>query len=157
MSRVFKPKAAASKPETKKSEKSLPKMELRAKRFDLGVTLVEETPEKPQVLSASLSATGGSFVFGQPKFGLPPNNGNGKVVEKPEPPPPLAPLNDDDDGEEEWLMDSSPDIVLLNPPLKGRGGRMNDEVDGDEDEDDLMIVATPTKPSRSGRGQKRRR
>jgi len=158
MSRVFKPKAAPSKTETKRSERPPLQMELKGKKLDLGVTLVDETPEKPRVLSASLSAAGGSFMFGQPRFGFPPMNGNGKMVEKPEHPP-LAPLNEHDDDEEEWMMDSSPDIVLLNPPLKGRGGRMNDEADEGEDEgeDELMMVATPTKPSRFDGARKRKR
>jgi len=67
MFRVFKPKAVVSKLETKKP---VPKVEPKPKKLDLGVTLVEETPEKPRVLSASLSATGGSLAFGQPKFGF---------------------------------------------------------------------------------------
>jgi hypothetical protein len=98
MSRVFKPKVASSKLEAKKSEKLSVKVEPRAKKLDLGVTLVEETPEKPRVLSASLSATAGSLAFGQPKFGfgLLPTNGNGKTTERAEPPPssPSAPVND---------------------------------------------------------------
>jgi len=164
MSRVFKPKFAPSKLEAKKSEKLLVKMEPRAKKLDLGVTLVEETPEKPRVLSASLSATGGSLAFGQPKFGfgLLPTNGNGKTVKRLEPllSSPPAPVNgkeeEEDDGEEEWMMDSSPDVVLLNPSSKRRG--VNDET-GDEEEDegeeDESMMATPSKPSRAGRGRKR--
>jgi len=49
-------------------------------------------------------------------------------------------------------MDSSPDIVLLNPSSKGRGHEMDEE----EDDDELMMT-TPSKPSRSGRSPKRRR
>lgn len=160
MSRVFKPKVAPSKLEAKKSEKLSVKVEPRTKKLNLGVTLVEETPEKPRVLSASLSATGGSLAFGQPKFGfgMLPTNGNGKTVERAEPPAssPSAPVSEkeDDDGEEEWMMDSSPDVVLLNPSSKRRGvnDEMGDEEDGEEDE--LMMV-TPSKPSRAGRGRKR--
>jgi len=80
-------------------------VEPKPKKLDLGVTLVEETPEKPRVFSASLSATGGSLAFGQPKFGFSPTNGNEKTVEKPEPPPSLAQVDDEDDAEEEWMMD----------------------------------------------------
>jgi hypothetical protein len=163
MSRVFKPKVVPSKLEAKKSEKIQVKVEPRAKKLNLGVMLVEETPEKPRVLSASLSAAGGSLAFGQPKFGfgLLPTNGNGKTTERAEPPPssPLAFVNekeDDGDGEEEWMMDSSPDVVLLNPSSKRRGvnDEMVDEEDGEKDEDELMM-ATPSKPSRAGRGRKR--
>ena len=161
MSRVFKPKVAPSKLETKKSEKVPIKVEPKARKLDLGVTLVEETPEKPRVLSASLSATGASLAFGQPKlFGLLPTNGNEKMVERAEPPPPpLAPMNeleedDDDDGEEEWMMDSSPDIILLNPSSRGRA--VGDEMDEDEqEEDEVVMMATPSKPSKGGRGRKR--
>jgi hypothetical protein len=158
MSRVFKPKVVPSKLEAKKSEKLSVKVEPRAKKLDLGVTLVEETPEKPRVLSASLSATGGSLAFGQPKFGFGslPTNGNGKVTERAEPPLPLNEEEDDDDGEEEWMMDSSPAVVLLNPSSKRRGvnDEMGDEGDGEEEEEELMM-ATPSKPSRAGRGRKR--
>jgi hypothetical protein len=157
MSRVFKPKLGPSTLEKRKSEKLQVKVEPRARKLDLGVTLVEETPEKPRVLSASLSVTGGSLAFGQPKFGLLPlnGNGNGKTMERVEPPPlPLAAVNEleEDDGEEEWMMDSSPDIVLLNPSSKGR-----DVSDGmeDEEEEEEETMATPSKPSRSGRGRKR--
>ena len=150
MSRVFKPKAIVSKFGTKKPAL---KVEQKPKKLDLGVTLVEETPEKPRVLSASLSATGGSLSFGQPKFGFLPMNGNGKTVERLDPPSPLAPVDDADDDEEEWMMDSSPDIVLLNPSSKGHGDEMGEE----EDEDDELMMATPSKPSRSGRAPKRRK
>jgi hypothetical protein len=154
MSRVFKPKLGPSKLEKRKSEKLQVKVEPRARKLDLGVTLVEETPEKPRVLSASLSATGGSLAFGQPKFGLLPmsGNGDGKTVERAEPPLlPLAAVNEleEDDGEEEWMVNSSPDIVLLNPSSKGRD--VSDEMDDEEEEE---TMATPSKPSRSGRGRK---
>ena len=160
MSRVFKPKAASSKLEMKKSEKLPVKVESRTRKLDLGVTLVEKTPEKPKVLSASLSAAGGSLAFGQPKFGLLPTNGNGKTVERVEPSlPPLAPANEleeegDGDGEEEkWMMDSSsPDIVLLS--TSSRGCVVDGEMDNDEqEEEEVAMMATP----RAGRGRKRLR
>ena len=150
MSRVFKPKAVVSKLGTKKPA---PKVEPKPKKLDLGVTLVEETPEKPRVLSASLPTASGSLAFGQPKFGFLSMDGNGRTVERPEPLPSLAPVDDADDDEEEWTMDSSPDIVLLNPSSKRHG----DEMDEEEDEDDELMMATPSKPSRSGRAPKRRK
>ena len=45
------------------------KVELKATKLDLGVTLVEEMPEKSRVLLAPLSITVSSLAFGQPKFG----------------------------------------------------------------------------------------
>ena len=77
-------------------------------------------------------------------------NGNGKTVERSDPPP-LVSVNDEDDDEEEWMTDSPPDIVSLNPLLKGHGDEMDEEADEDE-----LVMTTPSKPSRSGRGQKRR-
>jgi len=76
-------------------------------------------------------------------------NGNGKTVERPDPLPPLASVNDEGVGEEEWMMDSPPDIVLLNPSSKRR------RVEMDEDEDEL-VMTTPSKPSISSKGPKRR-
>jgi len=144
MSRVFKPKAVVSKLGTKKPA---PKVEPKPKKLDLGVTLVEETPEKPRVLSASLSTTSGSLAFGKPKFGFftiqRQRKDSGETGSS------LAPVDDADDDEEEWIMDSSPDIVLLNPSSKRHG----DEMDEEEDEDELMMT-TPSKPSRSGRDQR---
>ena len=148
MSRVFRPKAVVSKLETKKP---VPKVEPKQRKLDLGVTLVKETPEKPGVLSTSLSVTGGSLAFGQPKFGFLPMNGNGKTVERLDPPPSLVSVNDEDDGKEEWMVDSSSDIVWLNPSPEGPG----DEMDEEGDEDKLMMT-TPSKHLTTGRGQKRR-
>jgi len=63
----------------------------------------------------------------------------------------LVSVNDEDDGKEEWMVDSSSDIVWLNPLPKGPGDEMDEE--GDEDE---LMMTTPSKHLTTGRGQKRR-
>ena len=122
------------------------KVEPKATKLDLGVTLVEETPEKSRVLSAPLSVTGGSLAFGQPKFGLTSAAavGTGERAR-----------GGRRYGEEEEMMDCSPDVILLNPSSKERA--VNDMMDDDEQEEDseVVIMATPSKPLRGGRGRKK--
>jgi hypothetical protein len=140
MSRVFKPKP---KPKDKAttSERG-PKPETVAPKANvLGVTLVEETPVKPRLtLSKTLS-------FDQVSLGIAPIKdlkGKPKNLEKDG--SFLArssQLGILDEDEEEWMVDSSPDILLLNPK-QSIGSNFGFGSDGEVEE----AQATPSKPSR---------
>lgn len=117
MSRVFKPKPKAKPLNGAKSSAKLAKPLQRTKTLpvtDLGTTLVEETPVKLRKPSRSASQmqvdsrSSSTFLLGKRKG-----------VE-----------------EEDWVMDGSPDVLLLGP----------EAVDSWEGGD--AMDATPTKPSR---------
>ena len=140
MSRAFKPKP---KPTDKATSERGPKPETAAvpvkpKVKDLGVTLVEETPVKPRLTSTK------SLNFGQASLGIVPIKdlkGNTKNLEQNG--TFLAGLYE---HEEEWMVNSSPDVFLLNPKQS-----IGSTFDLDSDEG---AQATPSKPSRKRRKSK---
>jgi len=141
MSRVFKPKL---KPKDKASTRG-PKPEtaapVKTKVKDLGVTLVEETPVKPRLTSTE------TLTFGQASSGIAPI----KDLER-------KPKNNEKDGtflygsqlgildedDEEWMMNSSPDIMLLNPKQSIGSSSFGLDSEGEAEE----AQATPSKRSR---------
>jgi hypothetical protein len=148
MSRAFKPKP---KDKDKATSERGPKPEtvapVKPKVKDLGITLVEETPVKPRLtLSKTLS-------FDQVSLGIAPIKdlkGTFKNLEKDgsflSRSSQLGILDDD---EEEWMVDSSPDILLLNPKQSIASSSGLDS-DGEVEE----AQATPSKPSRKRRKSK---
>ena len=137
MSRVFKPKP---KPNDKATSERGPKpvmvAPVKTKTKDLGVTLVEETPVKPRLPSTK------SLSFGQASLGIAPikdfkakikNHGEeGTFLTGSQ----LGILDEDD---EEWIVNSSPDIMLLNP-------KQTIGLDSDGKVEEAQV--TPSKPSR---------
>ncbi|KAF8153284.1 hypothetical protein B0H34DRAFT_99246 [Crassisporium funariophilum] len=136
MSRVFKPKpkprptvdARLSKPEVLAPQ---PKT-----KVNHGVTLVDETPVKARVSSTA------TLTFGQPMFrlGLMKENEQSSTSSALSPQERLGRLNEGDE-DDEWRMDSSPDILLLNPSQSSGLGS----------EEDDNSPATPSKPSKKRR------
>jgi len=142
MSRVFKPKLKSNDKATSergpKPEASAP---VKTKVKDLGITLVEETPVKPRLTSMK------TLSFGQASLGIAPIK---DLKEKPKnhgqdgtflaSNTQLGILDEDD---EEWMIDSSPDIMLLNPK-QSIGSSFGLDSEGEVEE----AQATPSKPSR---------
>ncbi|KAJ3502718.1 hypothetical protein NLJ89_g8759 [Agrocybe chaxingu] len=154
MSRVFKPKTKP-KPDVKTNKTKSEALLLdksKGKVKDCGVTLVEETPAKSRILPSVQSQ--GTIAFGKPTFdfSMKPLDllGDGKkgsgVKTR------LMSV-EEEDGDEEWMMDGSPDIVLLNPGLsQGRRASVSSKVDSDEEVE--LAPATPSKPSKRKRKRK---
>jgi hypothetical protein len=147
MSRAFKPKPK-DKDRATTSERG-PKLETVApvKAYDLGVTLVEETPVKPRLTSSK------TLSFDQTSLGIAPIKdlkGKSKNLEKDG--SFLArssQLGILDEDEEEWMVDGSPDILFLNPK-QSIGSSFGLDSDGEVEE----AQATPSKPSRKRRKSK---
>ncbi|KAF8171102.1 hypothetical protein BJ912DRAFT_996153 [Pholiota molesta] len=149
MSRVFKPRP---KPTVRPAPPPQPQSEApkgKEKAVDGEVVLVEDTPQKPR----GASAAGLTFGVGrQPSFGAAPLRALSmqKAVEAGANRAAVLQKQEEDDGDGEWMMDSSPNIVLLNPPPRsssvssGVAGMDSEEEDVDVD----MGEATPSKPSR---------
>lgn len=144
MSRGFKPKPKPKDKDKTTSERG-PKPEtmapIKPKARDLGVTLVEETPVKPRLtLSKTLS-------FDQVSLGIAPMKGLKGTFENHEKDGSFlsrsSQLGNLDDVEEEWMVDSSPDILLLNPK-QSIARSFGLDSDGEVEE----AQATPSKPSR---------
>ena len=145
MSRAFKPKP---KDRDKATSERGPKPEsvepVKPKAKDFGVTLVEETPVKPRLtLSKTLS-------FDQVSLGIAPIKdlkGKPKNLEKDGSfLTRSSQLGILDEDEEEWMLNSSPDILLLNPQ-QSIGSSFGLDSDGEVEE----AQATPSKPSRKRR------
>ncbi|KAF8883343.1 hypothetical protein CPB84DRAFT_1790137 [Gymnopilus junonius] len=152
MSRVFKPKPRNRQAEAKSAKTEAPVPAPKPKAPDLGVTLVEETPVKPRNVAV---APVRAMSFGRPNFTLASASASpaNKAAERS---PLAAQEEEDEDADEEWMMDSSPDITFLDP-TKGGGGfgerRRGPSTDmDDESDDELALIATPSKPS----GKKKR-
>jgi hypothetical protein len=142
MSRAFKPKP---KDKDKATSERGPKLEtVKPKANNLGVTLVEETPVKPRL---TLSKT---MSFDQVSLGIPPIKDlkgtfknlerDGSFLSR------SSQLGILDDDEEEWMVDGSPDILLLNPK-QSIGSSFGLDLDREVEE----AQATPSKPSRKRR------
>jgi len=165
MSRVFKPKAKGRADAGKPAKIEAPPVSKAKSKRTVGVTLVEETPVKPKAKQKA-----GSLRFGQAQGSLTRTFSFGVKDITPNPRSNPAQVNDDND--EEWMMDSSPDIVLLNPQAaasrtsRSRSGSIGSaagqdsgivkskgDVDDDSD-DELGVMAvdlTPSRPSRRKR------
>lgn len=149
MSRAFKPRPK-DKDRATTSERG-PKLEtvapVKPRTKDLGVTLVEETPVKPRL---TLSKT---MSFDQVSLGISPIKdlkGTFKNIDKDG--SFLArssQLGILDEDEEEWMVDGSPDILLLNPK-QSVASSFGLDSDGEVQE----AQATPSKPSRKRRKSK---
>ena len=149
MSRAFKPKPKDKDKATTTSERG-PKPEtvapVKPRVNDLGVTLVEETPVKPRL---TLSKT---MSLDQASLGISPIKDlkgtftnfekDGSFLAR------SSQLGILDEDEEEWIMDSSPDILLLNPK-QSIGSSFGLDSDGEVEE----AQATPSKPSRKKKKQ----
>ncbi|KAF9556485.1 hypothetical protein CPC08DRAFT_669781 [Agrocybe pediades] len=175
MSRVFKPKPKPSSsnlfgqsqsqdgsllPKTAKHKEPVAPPPKKAK-LDLGVTLVEETPEKPRVAvppppgrSGSMRAldfgvtlveetpekprvarSGSTRMFGQPVFGFATRTKANSVRE----------LEGIDGDEDEWLAESSPPNVISFSPTP-TATQESSLLISDDDEDEDEVMATPSKP-----------
>ncbi|KAG5222617.1 hypothetical protein IMY05_C2478001300 [Salix suchowensis] len=101
MSRAFKPKPKeTAKPAESTKAKSMAPSVNKKLTQDKGVTLVEETPEKPRAMIRSTSKARPFALSTAAKHALPDNSKS----------------FDDDDEEEIWeLPHSSPDVLLLRP------------------------------------------
>lgn len=113
MSRAFKPKPKDKDKVTTSEKCPKPEAPVKPKANNLGITLVEETPVKPRLtLSKTLS-------FDQVSLGIVPiKDLKGKPKNLVKDGSFLArssQLGILDEDEEEWMVDSSPDILLLNP------------------------------------------
>lgn len=146
MSRVFKPKPKPNDKGAVSERGSKPETVAPAKKTkvkDLGVTLVEETPVKPRLTFTK------TLDFSQASLGIAPiknlegeKNKNHEeenrsfLVGSSQP----SILDEDD---EEWMVNSSPDIMLLNPK-QSVGSSFSSDSDGEVEES----LATPSKPAR---------
>ena len=150
MSRAFKPKPK-DKDKATTSERG-PKLEkvapVKLKANDLGVTLVEETPVKPRLTSSK------TLSFDQASLGIVPIKdlkGKSKNLEKDGSFLARSIQLGILDEEEEWMVDGSPDILLLNPKQSiGSCSSFGLDSDGELEE----AQATPSKPSRKRRKSK---
>lgn len=141
MSRVFKPKLKSNDKASERGQKPEASAPVKTKVKDLGITLVEETPVKPRLTSMK------TLSFGQASLGIAPIK---DLKEKPKnhgkdgtflaSNTQLGILDEDD---EEWTIDSSPDIMLLNPK-QSIGSSFGLDSEGEVEE----AQATPSKPSR---------
>jgi len=164
MSRVFKPKAKGRADAGKPAKIEAPPVSKAKSKRTVGVTLVEETPMKPKAKQKA-----GSLRFGQAQGSLTRTFSFGvkDITVNPRSNP-----AQDDDNDEEWMMDSSPDIVLLNPQAaasrssRSRSGSIGSAAgqdssivkpkgDVDDDSDDelgaMAVDLTPSRPSRRKR------
>jgi len=164
MSRVFKPKAKGRADAGKPAKIEAPPASKAKSKRTVGVTLVEETPVKPKAKQKA-----GSLRFGQAQGSLTRTFSFGvkDITVNPRSNP-----AQDDDNDEEWMMDSSPDIVLLNPQAaasrssRSRSGSIGSAAgqdssivkpkgDVDDDSDDelgaMAVDLTPSRPSRRKR------
>ena len=149
MSRAFKPKDK-DKDKDKATSGRGPKPEtvapVKPKANDLGITLVEETPVKPRLTSSK------TLGFDQASLGVAPLKdlkGNPKNLEKGGSFLAGSSLLGILDDEDEWMVDSSPDILLLNPK-QSIGSSFGLDSDGEVEE----AQATPSKPSKKRRKSK---
>lgn len=155
MSRTFKPKPKPAPAATTKAKAEAPPPK-SAKPKDVPVTLVEETPVKPK----GPVTAGSRAVFPEKNTRQPSLNemlaragpSRKRTVSTKRAMEPTV-IDGDDELQDEWMMDSSPDVVLLNP-LKRSSSTSSTSgitaVDTDE-EDDGGVQETPSKPSRSGK------
>lgn len=142
MSRAFKPKG---KDKDKATSERGPKLEtvapVKPKVSDLGITLVEETPVKRRLTPLR------TLSFDQLSLGIAPIKdlkGKPKNLEKDGSflagSSQLGILDEDED---EWMLDGSPEILLLNPK-QSIGSSFGLDPDGEVEE----AQATPSKPSK---------
>ena len=153
MSRAFKPKPKPKddKATTGRGPKPETVAPVKPKVKDLGITLVEETPVKPRLTSTK------SLSFSQASLGIVPIKdlkGKPKNLEKDGTFLAGGGSNHQqlgilDEEEEEWMVNSSPNILLLNPK-QSIGSSFDLDSDGEVEE----AQDTPSKPSRKRRKSK---
>ncbi|KAG9223866.1 hypothetical protein CCMSSC00406_0007728 [Pleurotus cornucopiae] len=131
MSRAFKPKPKeTAKPVESTKAKSMAPSVNKKLTQDKGVTLVEETPEKPKTMIRSTSKARPFALSTAAKHTLPDSSKS----------------FDDDDEEEIWeLPNSSPDVLLLRP--------IEEEQDSDSYSLKSKRVFVPDTPSKRPRRQ----
>ncbi|KAJ3564878.1 hypothetical protein NP233_g8001 [Leucocoprinus birnbaumii] len=129
MSRAFKPRPKAAPKITEADPNSQSNVDSKSQSEKGEVVLVEETPQKPRAINRKAS---------QPQFNNTASSNNifgarqnsqslfGTRIEE----------TDDDDA---WMLDSSPDVLLLQPGRKAEGG---------SDDEYEAVTYTPSKKPR---------